>query len=209
MLAKWPLRNLYYFSLRENLVSLVEHGILSKNEIRKQRISAGSFAEESVQSRRRNVAVELTSRTKIPLHDLVPLYLAPKTPALSARRDRQEEVFFIDVSPDVLCDPGNEFAFTDGNAASSQTNFFRSLHHLDKIPWDVIQAEYWSDHLDGRRRRCAEFLVYPSVPPPYFSRLVVVSPTAARACASLLRRAPNQSFSRQIDIAVEPGYFFQ
>ena len=209
MLAKSPIRNLYYFSLRENLVSLVKFGILSKNEIRKRRISAGSFAEESVQSRRRNVDVVLTNHTKIPLHDLVPLYLAPKTPALSARRDRREELFFIDVSPDVLCGPGNQFAFTDGNAASSQTRFFRSLHHLDKIPWDVIQAEYWPDHADGKRRRCAEFLVYPSVTPRYFSRLVVVSPNAAKACASLLRRAPNQSSGRQIGIEVEPGYFFQ
>lgn len=209
MLAKWPLRNLYYFSLKENLTSLVEFGILSKNEIRKQGISAGSFAEESVQNRRRNVDVELTSHTKIPLHDLVPLYLAPRTPALSARRDRQEELFFIVVSPDVLCGPDNEFAFTDGNAASSQTQFFRSLHHLDKVPWDVIQAEYWPDHPDGRRRRCAEFLVYPSVAPRYFSRLVVVSASAAKACATLLRRAPNQSSIPQLDIEVEPRYFFQ
>ena len=136
MLAKWPLRRLYYFSLRENLISLVERGILSKNEIRNQEISAGSFAEESVQSRRRNVDVVLTSHDKISLHDLVPLYLAPRTPALSARRERQEELFFIDVSPDVLYSPDNEFAFTDGNAASSQMQFFRSLHHLDKVPWE-------------------------------------------------------------------------
>ena len=209
MIEKWPLRNLYYFSLRENLASLVEFGILSKNEIRRQGISAGSFAEESVQNRRRNVDVLLTSHIKIPLHDLVPLYLVPKTPALSARRERRGELFFIDVSPDVLCDPVNEFAFTDGNAASSQTQFFRSLHHLDKIPWDVVQAEYWSDFPDGRRRRCAEFLVYPSVAPRYFSRLVVGSPDAANACASLLRRAPSRSSGHQIEIEVEPGYFFQ
>ena len=209
MLAKWPLWSLYYFSFRENLISLLDRGILSKNEVRKQGISAGSFAEESVQNRRRNVDVVLTSHTKIPLHDLVPLYLAPRTPALSARRDKQEELFFIDVSLGVLFDPCNEFAFTDGNAASSQTQFFRSLHHLDKIPWDVIQAEYWSDLPDGRRRRCAEFLVYPSVVPRYFSRLVVGSPDAAKACGSLLRRAPNQSSGHQIGIEVEPGYFFQ
>ena len=187
----------------------MERGILSKNEIRKEGISAGSFAEESVQNRRRNVDVLLTSHDKIPLHDLVPLYLTPKTPALSARRDWQEKLFFIDVSLDVLFDPCIEFAFTDGNAASSQTQFFRSLYHLDKVPWDVIQAEYWSDHSDGRRRRCAEFLVYPSVTPRYFSRLVVVSPSAAEACATLLRRAPNQSSIPQMDIKVEPGYFFQ
>ena len=205
MLAEWPLRSLYYFSLRGNLLSLMKRGILSKKEVRKQGISAGSFAEESVQSRRRNVDVLLTSYDKIPLHDLVPLYLVPKTPALSARRERREELVFIDVSPDVLCDPGNEFAFTDGNAASTQTQFFRSLHRLDKIPWDVIQAEYWPDYPDGKRRRCAEFLVYPSVTPRYFSRLVVVSPNAAEVCASLLRRAPNQSSSDQIGIAVEPG----
>ena len=208
VLAKWLLRNLHYFSLRDNLNSLLERGILSKNDVIKQGISAGSFAEESVQNRRQHVDVKLTDRTKIPLHDLVPLYLVPRTPALSARRDRQDELFFIDVSPDVLCDPGNEFAFTDGNAASSQTQFFRSLRHLDKVPWDVIQAEYWGDQPDGRRRRCAEFLVYPSVTPRYFSRLVVVSQSAAEACASILRRMPNQASSRQIDIAVEPGYFF-
>ena len=225
MLAKWPLRSLYYFSFMGNLISIVERGILSKNETHRRKMSAESFAEESVQDRRRNVNVTLTSHRTVPLHDLVPLYLASKTPALSARRARRDELFLIDISLGALCDPGNEFAFTDGNAASLQTQFFRSLYHLDKIPWDVIKARYWSDLPDGRRRRCAgeedvqekkmcrrrrcaEFLVHPSVAPRYFSRLVVASPDAAKTCVSLLRQASNQSISH-LRIDVEPGYFFQ
>lgn len=209
MLAKWPLRSLYYLSFMGNLISIVERGVLSKNETHRRKMSAESFAEESVQDRRRNVNVALTSHRTVPLHDLVPLYLASKTPALSARRERRDELFFIDISLGALCDPSNEFAFTDGNAASLQTQFFRSLYHLDKIPWDVIKARYWSDLPDGRRRRCAEFLVHPSVAPRYFSRLVVASPNAAKTCASLLRQASNQSISQHLRIDVEPGYFFQ
>lgn len=50
--------------------------------------------------------------------------------------------------------------FTDGNAASSPTNFYDSLNDLTRLDWNCIYAAaYWNDFHDGKRKRCAEVLV--------------------------------------------------
>jgi len=39
------------------------------------------------------------------------------------------------------------------------------------LPWDVLNASSWSDKLGGKRKRCAEVLVYPKVPKEYIKRI--------------------------------------
>ena len=185
-ITKWPLSNLYYFASLDNLTSLLNHGILSKNDVIRGQIQSTSFAEASVQQKRMSKRVILDNDRVVYLHDLVPLYLTPKTPTLSARRELIDRLFFVDVSLDLLYNPAIDLAFTDGNAASQETTFYSSLKNLSLIPWDVIQADYWNEFTDGSRKRCAEFLVYPRVSPTYFTRLVVSSQHAQETCRSLL-----------------------
>ncbi len=185
-ITKWPLSNLYYFASLDNLTSLLNHGILSKNDVIRSQIQSTSFAEKSVQHKRMSKKVVLDSDRVVYLHDLVPLYLTPQTPTLSARRELNERLFFVDVSLDLLYNPVIDLAFTDGNAASHETTFYSTLTKLSLIPWDVIQAGYWNDFADGSRKRCAEFLVYPRVSPRYFTRLVVSSRRVLETCRSML-----------------------
>ena len=185
-ISKWPLRNLYYFANLDNLTSLLKHGILSQNDVIRSRIQSTSFAEVSVQHRRRSKQIVLDNDRPVNLHDLVPLYLTPKTPTLSARRELHERLFFVDVSLELLYNPAIALAFTDGNAASNGTSFYSSLTKLSMMPWDVIQADYWRDLPEGRRKRCAEFLVFPRVSPRFFTRLVVSSRRVQETCISML-----------------------
>lgn len=54
--------------------------------------------------------------------------------------------------------------FTDGNAASSPTNFYNNVQDLNKLNWDCIFAnKYWNDFTDGKREKCSEILIYPDV----------------------------------------------
>lgn len=196
-LAKAGIDTLFYLSLIDNLASILNFGIIPKN---RAPTSHRSFAEESVQERRHQRTIELSDRSHASVHDCVPLYFTPRTPTLYARRQLQPNMFFIDVSSEVLCDESVQFAFSDGNAGANATHFYRNLKDLDKIPFDVVQAEYWTDFPDGSRRRCSEFLVSPSVPPDYFRRIVVIDRTSFDRCASIVRE--------RIPIAIEPAYFF-
>lgn len=202
-LSSHPLQSLYYFSKINNLSSILKNGILSKNTVTNSVYSSESFAEESVQEKRHRKIIELSNNSEIPLHDLVPLYMTPKTPTLSARRNIQSEIFFVEVSLSVIWDGSKEFAFTDGNAGAHETKFFHSLYKLAEIPWNVIAAPYWNEHEDGRRKRCSEFLIYPSIEPSYFKRLVVVNDIARNNCESIAKRA-----GLKIAIDTVPQFFF-
>ena len=193
----------FYFSMIENLESFLKHGILPKNEIIKQGWNYASFAEESVQDRRHTREIELSNHAKATIHDLVPVYLVPKTPTLSARRDCQNRIFFVVVSADILAEENIEFAFSDGNAASIETQFFNSLYKLRQIPWDVLKANYWNDFPDGRRKRNAEFLIFPKVAPEYFKRIVVSNSDLHKECSQL-----SQSLGLSIKTEINASYFF-
>ena len=210
-LSDWRKRKLYdcgitefyYLAPIQNLGGLAMYGILPKNEVEKRKLPAQSFAEETVQHLRRLRQLELSNGTRCTIHDLVPVYLVPKTPTLSVRREQQENLFFIVIASDVVCDDNVEFAFTDGNAASQGTRIFRSLYKLKSIPWDVLKSDYWTDFEDGKRMRNAEFLIYPRIEPAFFKRIVVVSEAARTGCVSQL-----SSVRVPIDVEVNPGFFF-
>lgn len=196
-LASAGVDTLFYVSLIDNLTSILASGILPKNRTPS---SHRSFAEESVQERRHQKIVELSDRSRVSVHDCVPLYLTPRTPTLYARRELQSSMFFIDVSSEAVCNQSSQFAFSDGNAGANATQFYRNLNDLDKIPFDVVRANYWTDFSDGSRKRCSEFLVSPSVPPDFFQRIVVAGRGGLDRCVSAVQG--------RIPVVVEPAYFF-
>jgi hypothetical protein len=187
----------------DNLGSLLTHGILPKNEIIKQGWDYVSFAEESVQDRRHDREIEISNHVIVTIHDLVPVYLVPKTPTLSARRDCQDSIFFIVISADILAQDNIEFAFSDGNAASRETKIFNSLYKLKCIPWDVLKAGYWNDLPDGKRKRNSEFLIFPRIETKYFRRIVIRNPNLQNGCESLVQQA-----GLSLNVILDGSYFF-
>lgn len=163
----------YYFSLAGNFQSICKNGILPKNEVEKNSINAQTFAIPQVQTRRHSKACVLNDGNIVHIHDVVPLYFTSRTPTLYARRHLQKDIFFVVIDKDVLFSPGVRFSITDGNAASNSTHFFNSLASLQTLSWDVIYANNWIDFPDGRRKRCAEILVYPKISTEYFKAFVV------------------------------------
>lgn len=156
----------------------MENGILPRNEADRRGIQYERFALEGVQQRRHNRVVQVSDRNQYNIHDLVPVYLTPKTPTLSRVRERQNKIFFIVISSDILLDTIDsldvQFAFSDGNATNRPTRFYWNLdRHLENIPWNVIRADYWADLPDATRRRNSEFLIHPRIPPARFQFIIV------------------------------------
>ena len=202
-LEEHGIKYLFNFSSIDNLPSIIKNGILPKNFVSKTGIKTTSFAEESVQERRHNKIVKLSDHSQVNLHDLVPLYLTPKTPTLHARKNIQSEIFFLVISIALIYDEKNNFCFTDGNAASESTVFFRNLKDLSALPIEVINAEYWSDFDDGKRKRCTEFLVYPRVDIKYIIQFVVIDGDTRSTCSNIMKQ-----LNCDIPMSINKDFFF-
>ena len=63
--------------------------------------------------------------------------------------------------------------FTDGNAACRyDTKFYKNLDDLSKLNWDCINAQYWSNFHDGKRKHMAEVLVPDMIVTPMILQLI-------------------------------------
>lgn len=203
------IHGLYYFSFLNNLDSILQNGILSKNEVERRRLVFDFFANQEVQKKRHWKKFNLQSNldksnpSYIQMHSLVPLYFTPKTPTLSAVREIQNNIFFIQVNPVIICDSNVSYCFTNGNAASSTTTCYTDLNDLDKLFWNVIHANYWNNFIDGTRIRNSEVLIHPSVKQDYFNKIVVSNASNQTIITEKLKQN-NISLECEINL----NYFF-
>ncbi len=77
-------------------------------------------------------------------------------------RGIQDKIVILCLNKNLLLQEGT--VFTDGNAASMETRYFRNSMDLENLDWDCIHAPRWPDFEDGRRKRCAEVLVPEQIP---------------------------------------------
>lgn len=104
--------------------------------------------------------------------ECVPFYFCPRSVMLYvifrsnhpnlAYKEGQDPIVHLELDLDATVQwaeqAGKKWAFTDRNAATRYTLFFRDLSELNKVPWDHVKNNYWSepDIKDGKQ---AEFLV--------------------------------------------------
>lgn len=117
---------------------------------------------------------------------------------LYLRRKMNAELCLLEISLDLLRDTSSQCMIcTDGNAASSATQFYFGVEHFDKLPWDVLRADYWNDFSEGKRKRCAELLINPSIAARHIRRIHCMHPALQSELAGLHRH-----------VVVTPSLFF-
>ena len=203
-LNEFDINSFYYFTYIENLKSILENGILPKNEVLRRGVEYHSFAEETVQARRHYKHITLTNHQNYTIHDVVPLYLITKTPTLFARRSEQSRIIFIKIFAIILQDNAIEFAYTDGNAASKGSKIYNDLSHLSELPWDVLSWNvYWQDFPDGKRKRNSEFMIFPYVPVDYIAEFGVSNGDTLHHAQNILT-----SNNCKINVKIQYEWFF-
>jgi ssDNA thymidine ADP-ribosyltransferase, DarT len=208
-ISQHGIHGLYYFSLISNLDSILNYGILPKNTVERKGIQFEVFANQEVQKRRhwKTYKLKTNKAGNSPglnhLHSLVPLYFTPRTPTLSAVREIQNDIFFIQVNPHIICSDDVSYCFTDGNAASGRTTCYTEIEDLDKLFWDIIHSVYWNNFVDGTRIRNSEVLIHPQVSTHYFNKLVVNNSQNQNIATEKLAK-----YNLQIECEINPSYFF-
>lgn len=165
MAKKFGFSAFYHMTHIANLIGICTLGILSHSEASKRDLIKKDISDENVQMLRNRVD-PWYGRT---IHSYVPLYIKPRNPMLYVRRDLQDSICILEVDLTVI--DNSEYLLTDGNAAAHNTKFFTSIDGFRELPWDVLNTTSWNDKNDGKRKMCAEVLVYPYIPAHYIKRL--------------------------------------
>ena len=146
---------LWHMTHVDNVFSITQKGVVS--HLRAKPINRVDISDPEVQKWR-------TGNDPIfnrELHAYSPTYIAIRNPMLYRLKNNVHELCILEISLESL--DYHDVLFTDGNAASRDTKFYTHPEDLKNLPWDVLKAEFWSDFADGKRKRCAEVLVYPSI----------------------------------------------
>ena len=173
---------LWHMTHKENIQSILEHGILNHYDAHSLLVKPVDISDPDAQRWRDKT--EPYYHRKI--HDYAPLYINPRNPMLYVRRNMQSELCLIEVFLSVMFE--SEYLITDGNAAASATQFFDSVNHIKELPWDVLNGTSWTHYDDGKRKKCAEVLVYPKVTPKHIGIVYCYSRTTLNTLGNCGRK---------------------
>lgn len=151
----------YYIAHVDNLASIIRHGFLSRNQLIKKGLTFQDISMNEVQDRRSSRYETVHNRS---IHEYVPLFLNPKNPMLSKRRNENDNLVILELSLNVMSIQRHVFA--DGNAASPHVTFSDDSAIFEKCH-NALSANYWKDVENGGIRRSAEVLVWQQIPAQY------------------------------------------
>ena len=176
-------KELYYITPIANLLSIMQHGILS-NELSKK-LPHESLAMEEIQSKRENKQIPGARK----LHEYANLYFDAHNPMLSRRRDRNNETCVLRIDANVLDLQGVIIA--DQNASSEYVRFYPVTQGLAAIDKNRLFAKYWThpenlyEEWAHKSIKCAEVLVPDKVEPKYILGVFVANQAALAAFKKL------------------------
>ncbi|MGE0454255.1 MAG: DarT ssDNA thymidine ADP-ribosyltransferase family protein [Vicinamibacteria bacterium] len=189
----------YYITHVDNLLSIIEHGILSHDQVPIRGLAGKTVYDPEIVKRRAGK----TTPTGKPLTSYANVYIQPRNAMLYRVicESGADHVVVLQVRPDVRHLPG---AFvTTGNAAADKTEFHPAKDYanvLGLIRSDLTR-EYWRDEDGSKRRMMAECLVPDAIPPDYIQEVLVANDATADKVKKLL-------FGKELPVVVQRYQFF-
>jgi len=180
---KSDVAELHFITYIENVPSILNRGILSRNKSRN--ISFRDISESGVQERRAKKKIPGTNKS---LHDYANLYFDAHNPMLSKRRSENNEICVLRIKNSILDVEG--VIVTDKNAA--RECWFKTVDEgLPLLNKDEIYATFWIDSNDPIKEykhagiKCAEVLVPDCVHSDYIIGAYVANKKALNNLCSL------------------------
>lgn len=151
--------HLNYITHVNNLNSILNGGILCRNEVERLGLKYERIDWDSVQNLRKGHIKNI--------HDFVPLFFATHTPMLYVTchdGGLQNDVAVLKIDIEILENDG--VSFSDRNCAKHDVNIFTDLSDLTNLKWDIIKTKNcWSQAY--RPYKSAEVLVFNKVDVSY------------------------------------------
>jgi hypothetical protein len=199
-LRKYQIDCFYHITYIKNLPGILKEGLLCHNKVKEYHDISNLEIQETRHYKRIPLYPKLT------LHDCVPLFVAPKPPMLSALREKQSEIIYLHIDPQVLT--LSQVVFTDGNARSNATRFYNRLDDLRHLDWEILWAHYWGSddpakHQENKRRRSAEVLIPGCIPSPYVQCITVMTPDTRLRALKIVKEA-----KKEIRVTIDTGMYY-
>lgn len=161
---------LYRITHIENLAGLLARGCdCSPNLAKAENMTKRAISHKDIMDKREHATVRVPPGGVVA--DYVPFYFGPKSPMLYAIKQGkvegyqgQKEIIYLVTTAEAVAAQNLPCMFTDGHGIISYVNHYNQLADLPKLFWNVINAKYWNDFMDGKCRRQAEFLVKDQFP---------------------------------------------
>ncbi len=196
---KPEIKSLYYITHKENLPSILVHGIVSHALVVERSLPYSAVYDASIVGNRKHK----TSPDGNSLWYYANLYFQPRNPMLYrvVHEKGRREIVVIGVQRAVMDSPC--VFLTSGNAASLETRFFPREEASEAISeiWDIIQSQWWNSVNGSKRKIMAECLIPECVPPGMLHTVYVADHTVAEEVRGLI--------SSRLPVVPEPTMFFQ
>jgi hypothetical protein len=200
------LAELHFLTSIENLVSIVEHGILSHE--RAARLPHVDLSNPAIQDLRKGKAVAYAGQARArKLHSYANLFLHGRNSMLKdlCYSHCHRAVAVLAVGLEVLDLPGVVIA--DQNAASKYVRFHASPDGLEHLHEGYVLAREWGDqnvdqidYWRRKSRRSAEVLVPDRIDSRYLRRAYV-------SCEGSYKRV--RALALPLDVSIDPDLFFR
>lgn len=176
-------RDFYYITHIDNLKSILKNGILSRSQIKdenniwvKLKLAKGikSIHAEDIVQIRQNKRFKNRS-----LWEYANLYFQVRNPMLYRviREFEAKNIIVLQINADVI--EGSDIGITNGNAASSETQFFEDKNEgLNALDSEQFKKEYWNE--SDKRKLMAELLVYDRISPDKIIGIYVANEEVAK-----------------------------
>lgn len=192
------IKELHFITYIDNLPSISQLGIFSRNRIIREKVQFKDISEPGVQDLRKGKKIPGTTKE---LHDYVNFYFDAHNPMLSVRRSKNNEICVLRINKDIL--DIEKVVVTDMNAARN-CRFMSVEEGLLSLDRDIVYMINWKDREDPLNEyrqagtKCAEILV----PECVESRYIMGAYVASQVAFDAFRRIS------KLPVAIDSNLFF-
>lgn len=205
MARKVGFEGLYYITHIDNVISILQRGILSHQRMTQGDIDFTPIYDSEIISNRKQRKVDENRG----LWDFANLYFQPRNAMLYrlVRDLTKKKVAILLISPEIL--NRTDIYIANGNAASYNSRIFSSEEgrRIASNIRNEIDKEWWMDSDGSKRKIMAECLVPESVSPDLIRGIYVANESTKSELEQLILHS--SSNLRYLPITVEPKMFFQ
>lgn len=200
----------FHMTRVEHLIPIAQSGLVSDKAAQSGKL-LHEIGNTDIKARRRSRRVDAGPGGVVA--DYAPFYFNPRSPMQSSiqkgnvptYRDGNRRLVFLVTTTQRLRDLGLAVVFSDRNAVLDVAQFTEDDALLeDFIDWEVIEARYWNDYIEGRELRQAECLAHARVPWEAFLEIA----TRDGGVAEEARSALNSVGRTEPPISVRPDWYF-
>ena len=195
-----PFRHLYHMTHLDNIVAILQSGLLSHQAVR----AYTDISDREINNSRLEKADPVYNTS---LHHYVPFYFNVRNAMLyRVQKNHQQKIAILEVNKLACLLPKTLFSF--GNAAAHAALFTNNIRQLEQWSWPEIFQSDWQESKQAKQKMMSETLIADRVDATFIQRIHF--PTPAIKAEFIMRHlnAQGATLPAHIQLCITPELFF-